>query len=474
MLGPRALAVEEGQGALGASSATFEGTLLATLEDVVAIGRGESAVLVRAERALVRVPWTESFYLNRGANELVLAKGAEIREIEGATLLVRAEAVDGLITLEAPRAEATPPRFAIGVRATTDEARFRARGAGDAGFGATLGEGEFALPPPADWRVPQATLHAFNATLEGDYTARVGYAEHHAAEMRAVALANTTFVSITLWNATVTSVDDAPPLLAAAGAARVEGEGRATFRGAAGWVAEESRAGFARAEVAIDGAFVADGRAPGPRAGSVLAPSSSGARAPAAWTLSGEFREVRVGGAVVLERAPVAVAGSAAAMLAFYALFSRLGGDGVLAHPARRAIFSAVARAPGRAIADVERESGVSGGRFRYHLGVLRAHLLVRLEKRGKYVVAFLPAVPSDARPLLGRMGRASAILARLAESPATARDLSRALSASHQLVYHHLGSLVALGLVTRDPGTPATYRLATHPEGTAPSTASS
>lgn len=468
------IAVEDGEGAVGASTATFEGTLHATLTDVVALGREGSAVLVRAERALVRVPWTESFYLNRGANEFVLAKGADVREIEGASILVRAEAVEGLLVLDAPRADAASTRLAFGLRATTEEARFRARGAGDAGFEAILGEGQFSLPALEEWRVPTGTLHAYNATLEGDYAARVGYFEHHADEMRAAALANTTFVEITLWNATVTRVEGATALAAAAGAARVEGEGRATFRGAAGWVAEEARAGFSRAEVAIDGAFVADGRAPGPRASASLVPTSTGARAPAAWTLSGEFREVRVGGVVVLERAPAAVAGSAAAMLVFYALFSRLGGDRVLGHPARRAIFAAVARAPGRALADVERESGVSGGRFRYHLGVLRVHMLVRVEKRGKYVVAFLPAVPSDARPLLGRMGRANAILARLAEGPATARDLSRALSASHQLVYHHLGSLVALGLVTRDPGTPATYRLATLSEPTEPSSASS
>ncbi|HVM44577.1 MAG TPA: helix-turn-helix domain-containing protein, partial [Candidatus Thermoplasmatota archaeon] len=99
---------------------------------------------------------------------------------------------------------------------------------------------------------------------------------------------------------------------------------------------------------------------------------------------------------------------------------------------------------------------------FRYHLDVLERAGLVRRERAGRLVLLLPVEDRASADALLAGRGRAGELLRLLAERrEATVREAAAALGLDHQLVYHHLKTLLGLGLVEARPGRPARYRLA-------------
>lgn len=139
------------------------------------------------------------------------------------------------------------------------------------------------------------------------------------------------------------------------------------------------------------------------------------------------------------------VAASAFVTLLFWAavgLYHRLAPAQQLEHPARRAIYDAIARAPGIRLAQIARATGVHAKTARYHAEALvAARLLARDPSGGYRVPGAAPSIPLAQRLV-------SAVRAR---PGIHVSDVARALGVSKACAQTHVTDLLLAGaLVSR------------------------
>lgn len=127
-------------------------------------------------------------------------------------------------------------------------------------------------------------------------------------------------------------------------------------------------------------------------------------------------------------------------------LYTRLKRGELLEHPSRRAIYDAVRAHPGTPARELQRTTGLGWGAFNLHLRTLVQGKYLRLERVGRYLLAYpmettVAGIPSRA---------ARTVYAALPEdgSPVSLSMLRESVSMSRQLLDHHLKGLAARGLV--------------------------
>lgn len=193
--------------------------------------------------------------------------------------------------------------------------------------------------------------------------------------------------------------------------------------------------------------------------------------------IEGEASQVLVGDAVVArDSSRAAGIAAGAGLLALLALvwaylkwggiqlYTRIEAVTVLQNPNRRRIYDHLCASPGRSIAEIVRETGISQVVVRHHLRMLEVHAYVVQRGRGKLKVYF----PND-----GRLGQAAAsgwialkddtrraIAGCIARSsaPLSQKEIAEATGVSQRLVSYHLAKLEAEGLVRLEGSMPRRY----------------
>ncbi|MGB1697351.1 MAG: hypothetical protein ACPHK8_03015 [Thermoplasmatota archaeon] len=111
----------------------------------------------------------------------------------------------------------------------------------------------------------------------------------------------------------------------------------------------------------------------------------------------------------------------------------------------------------------IKRELGLAWGQLSHHLAVLSREKRIQLEYHGQECWAFLPFVSFDERERLvaaGKPWRRKLIGWLGGRGASTLAELCDDLQASKHVVRHHLGHLMAAGLVHRTGSNAPRYEL--------------
>lgn len=240
---------------------------------------------------------------------------------------------------------------------------------------------------------------------------------------------------------------------------------RWSIDGAASWPRASGTEGgtsFRDQPVRVEGAFA-------------LAPDPAGPAPtdPDSFALSGDYS--LTAGGVTLTPEPYArpeavaawtLAGLAAAVLAWLGsphlagrlvapLYTRIAVDEIATHPARSLICQHLASHPGAHLRDLHRRVGGAWGTFSFHLGMLRQAGVIRFERDGRYVAAYLSH--QEVRRPAPRTPTAQLVLDAIPDdgSLLAVTQLRDRVGLSRQLLDHHLAALASQGLVRIEEGRP-------------------